>query len=287
MIRSGTKPLKRQPRRHFHQVYGDTSPYNIPDFTLDKGLWNGDQNADGAPTECTGYTVARILTNLTGIVRDPDFAYAAALFIEGVGPTTEGADFHAAMQAAVAVGSLAMNAADFEARIKGELFVSDFANWTAQQKTTALKTVQNGTLNALGNGDAFNSLLSTLYTGKISVSIGTPWFWGTFDADGILPVPDIKNITGLPWHDWVIEGKKTINGVPYLIGYPHQGEGFGARGYVYLSREAINAALSVDGTGAITFDPQAIRWVQLLGILIQRFPALAPKIPQLISAWNG
>jgi hypothetical protein len=307
LIKGGTRPLRRQPRRHAHHVFGSTSPYSIPNFNLDMG-WHPDQMADNAPTECTGYTVAKILTDLTGIMRDPDWHYAAARFIEGAPPGVDGADFHAAMNGAVGVGSLPATAAILTAKHNGELTVSDWTNWDANQKALALKYVQNGTLNALGNGEPFDSILSASYTGKIGICIGSPWFpeWSaagignsftrnpdgsmSFGAGvtktGIMPKPLITQLGSLGWHAYVVLGKDSTYKSEYAIAYPHQGDGFGEKGIVYFDRDTINAVLAIPGTGAITFNPYADHWASLIGIVLGRFPLAVPFAPQLLQVWK-
>lgn len=284
MIGNGTRPAKHiHKEKHFHHLFGAADSV-IPDFNLDTGFTMPDQDKDNAPTACTGYTVSDILTDIFKIPFDPDFSYAAALKVAGDPPNTNGASFHAAMQGGVALGVLPMALAHISSKSNGELFISDWANWESEQKKAALSYTENGILNVLGNGDAFSSILSALWTGKIAVSIGTPWFpeWSYNITNGIVQQPQL---TGQypSWHDWAIKGKKTINGVPYLIGKTWQGDRVGDGGWLYFSREAINTALSVEGTGALTFNPNALRWASLLGILIQRFPNLAPFLPQLLS----
>lgn len=285
-MKSGTRPAHHIAKeKNFHQKFGGVTIASIPDFNLDTGI-NGmpDQDSENAPTECTGYAVADILTDVFKMPFSPDFSYAAALYLDGSGPSIDGASFHAAMQAAVGVGVLPKALANLSATQLGELYISDWKNWNLQSKKSALGYVENGILNALGNGDAFDSILSSLYVGKISVSIGSPWFneW-MFSTNGVVATPALAG--NYPaWHDWAIKGKITINGEPYLIGKSWQGTRVGNNGWLYFSRAAINAALSVPGSGALTFNPNALRWVSLIGILVQRFPALLADLPMLINA---
>lgn len=281
-MRNGTRPLKRQPRREFHRHFGGS--FIIPSFSLDKG-WHPDQNADNAQTECTGYTVAKILTDLTGIQRSPDFHYAAALYLEGSIPTTAGADFHAAMQSAVAVGSLPLSKAGISAKGSSEIFVANWDNWTQDERRVALQTLQNGTMNALGFADPYTSIISAAYNGQTGVSVGSPWYreWRP-GADGIMSAPaNAQDTTGLPWHNWVILGQTYIGVKWYAVAYPHQGENFGNKGLVYFDKETINAIMQVSGTGAIVFNPKAIRWISLVAIAVQRYPFLLAHLSELIK----
>ncbi|MHB1097907.1 MAG: hypothetical protein ACYC3F_17245, partial [Gemmatimonadaceae bacterium] len=89
------------------------------------------------------------------------------------------------------------------------------------------------------------------------------------------------------WHNYTIDGKTTINGVPYLIVYSLQGNRIGDNGKLYFSRETINKALTVTGSGALTIDPNATRWIYLLGMLSLRFPQMITLLPQLINSYHA
>lgn len=288
-MQSGTKPLLRLPKTQFHTVFGSTAPDNIPDFNVDAGIWMPDQNVLGAPTECTGFTGADILTDITKVLQDPDFIYAAALYLEGEGPTTGGADFHIALQGLVAVGSIAQAAIPlgFSAVQMGELYVANWNNWPAAIKALALKNVQNGTLNLLGNGDPFDSIMSAVYTSKIAGSLGSIWYdeWDNIGPDGILPMPsNLEGFTYSPWHNYAAKGKKTINTTKYIPLKSWQGPSYGDKGWCYMSREVANAVFAVAGTGAIGLNPNAMRWASIIGILCERFPILLTDLPTLLRA---
>lgn len=280
---NGTRPAKHLHYvRKFKHAFGGIE---IPDFNLDSGL-NGmpDQEKDNAPYECTGYTAADILTDIFRTPFSPDFSYAAARYIAGDGPEgTQGTSFHAAGQSMVAVGGLNKNVAPINASQQGEKYISDWNNWNPSQRF-ALSYIQNGLRNVLGLGDAFDSIRSAAFQGGIGISIGSPWFpeWTNNINGGIVQVP---NLTGSysTWHNYAVKGQKTINGVPYLIVKSWQGTRVGDNGWLYFSRETINAALSVPGSGALTIDKSAVRWISLLGILTQRFPALLSYLPALLK----
>lgn len=243
-----------------------------------------DQLMDNAQTECTGYTTSDILSDICRRKFTPDFSYAGAFRITGEQPTLAGASYTAALQGAVAVGVLPKEEATINAATQGELVVANWDSWSSSDKTDALKFVQNGTYNVLGNGDAFDSIISALYTNKIGVSVGSPWFpqWMTNIQAGVVQMP-VLNGNYEAWHNYAAKGKRTINGIPYLIIKSWQGTRVGDGGWLYFSREVINAALSVPGSGAITIATTGNRWAALLGILVQRFPNLAPFIPRLLG----
>lgn len=281
----GTRPAKDLHRVKPYPHFGDISVQDIPDFDLGKNLPLQDQEKDDAPYECVGYTAAHILSSIFNIPFSPDFSYAAARYIAGDGKEgTQGTSFHAGLDALVAVGGLPKGFATISASVNGEQYISDWNIWTRKEKAFALKQIQNGIRNVLGLGDAFTSILSAAYQGGIPVSIGSPWFdqWRTNIQGGILQSP-ILNGQYQSWHDYTIDGKTTINGVPYLIAYTHQGNRVGDNGKLYFSRETINAALTVEGSGALTIDPNAKRLVYLLGMMSLRFPQMISLLPTIIA----
>ena len=178
-----------------------------------------------------------------------------------------------------------MALAPISAKSSGEAYTCLLSNWPASCKQSALKYAENGILNCLGNGDTFNSVLSACYTGKIGIAVFSPWF-SNFEAvtsSGIVSIPDTSESTYPIWHCYEVTGQKTINGIPYLSVKSWQGANVGNAGELYFSQEVVNAALSVSGAGAYTFNPQAIRWISLIGILANRFPQILPLLPQLLA----
>lgn len=293
---NGTRPTQHTPKKSFHHLFGGTDISQIPDFNLDAGIWNPSQDDDERPTECTGYSPADIATDLFKVEFTPDFSFAANFAVTGETPTSAGASFIGAIQGFIAYGALPNSLATISAKERGEIYVGTFSNWPTISKTSARLRRQNGMLNVLGNGDAFSSILSALWTGKIAVSCGSPWFqeWGNaLTGNGqlksaIMPVPANAQQQGsspsIPWHDYNMKGKKTINGIPYIIAKPWIGPNAGDGGYVYLSQETVNAVLSVSGSAAVTINPNALWWVSIVGIITDRFPQTLPLVPQLLRA---
>lgn len=263
-MKSGTRPVSRIPRTKFHHKMGVHSEMlgatAIQDFNLDKGLWMPDQVADSAPTECTGYGVSDVISDLTGQLQSPDFSFAAAQWVEGVTPNTGGADGHDAMQGAVIRGTLPKTAATFSAKTIGELYCANMQNWNLVQ-SLALKNVQNGALNALGYDAPFDSILNTMLVSKISVCVVTPWYANWFDApNGIVPEVDFSQDTSqLPWHFWNIKGTKSGR----LVGKVWAGDKIGDKGWLYYSSQTINNVLSLPGTAAMVFSPKLSRFVSV------------------------
>lgn len=287
---NGIKKITRVPSKRFHEVFGTVT--GIPDFLIDKGI-NGfpNQETEQRPYECTGEAVTDILSDVYGVKLSPDFSYAAGLDIEGIdGQDPDGCDMLATMEGAIGHGVLALASAPLTAQTNTEAFCSDFNNWPQSSKDLALNRVQNGVMNVLGNGDAFDSIVNACYLGKQGVSVGTPWFPEFFaDATGIVQnMPNVSKLTDalgnpLPWHNWAVKGKITFNNIPYVMVKSWQGA-VGDKGWLYFNRETINAILSISGTGAFIFNPNAIRWVAIVAIICKRFPQALPLLPKLLTA---
>lgn len=298
----GTRPAQHLSRvKPFEHRFGAATLQVIPDFNVDPGLWMPDQNADQGFTECVGYTGADHMVDIFHTLFLPDFSYAAARYITGEGPGTNGASFHAGMEGLVGVG--ACPAIDYEristvftAKGKGELYVSDWRNWPAQAKTDSLGYVQNGVRNVLTPGmDAFDAILLAAYQTKRGVSIGTPWMFSppaqkagnyqTWDARGVCETPDLSlNYFFFPWHNYAIKGKKTFGGVSYAAVKWWGGDKEGDHGWLYWNRETVNGLLAMPQTGALTIDMDANRWASVVGIAVARFNFALPFKANLIKA---
>lgn len=281
-MKSGTRPAE-----HLHKLkafrFGAIAPADIPDFCVDKGGWWPDQDADNAPTECVGYKSADYMYDLIGEIFSPDFGYAAARYVNGDGPGIDGASFHAGVEGLVAVGALtAANAGNFKALIQGELSVSDFGAWSKDDRALALENAQNGVRNVLLSAfDPFDSIILAAYqTGK-GISIGSQWYIDFNGAPGGI-ISGYKPSPSPLWHNYAIKGQKTIGGQKYAMVKWWNGLN-GDHGWLYFDRVTVNALMDMSGAGALTIDPSANRWLTLLGILLRRFPALLPELPQLFK----
>lgn len=279
ILTSGTRPAQHiYKEKKYHEYFGGIALAQIPDFNLDPGLTMPNQNADNAETECVGYTGADQLTDIFKVPFDPDFSYAVALRTGGDPPGVNGASFHAGEQGLIWFGGLLKSLATISAAQQGEAFVSNLDNWpTINWRNESYKYKQNGLYNVLGFGDAFTSVLSAAYSNKLSVSIGSAWYpeFEEPDVNGIVKIPqNFQSVAGLPWHNYVVKGQKTMFGVKYAIVKSWQGTGIGDKGFLYFPMECINGVLSVIGSGALTINVNANHFLSLLGILSQRFPGL-------------
>jgi|GEM_PF-4563202 len=261
------------------------------------------QTTDHDFTECVALSVADIAGNIDGRAYDPDFSYAFTLKLMGEQPTTAGSDPLAGMQSAVCFGLLPTAEETFTALSVGELYVANFQNYTPAQCQNALQSVKKGVRNVLGNGDDFDSIKAALEAGN-AVSMPMSWFSsftaagfgnivtknpdGTYTTTGggtptgILPTPS-GTVTSHNVAVYAVDKDNVtiaIDGVEYLQIKPWLGKGWGRGGYALINREICNTVCE----GAYVFDPNATRWISILGVLVTRFPTVAPYLPQLLQS---
>lgn len=287
MIKNGIRPVRSQPRRQVHKhlgVFGATLPIN--DFCVDPNIWWPDQNSERAQTECVGYEGADILCDIFKVITSPDWIYMRALQLEGVGPTTEGADPHRGLQAITAFGAPLIEQVPINAWNQGELFCANPKNWPDWVQNDATPYRINGSGTALGNGDAFTSIITAVRNLNHGVSVATLWFpeFENPDARGIVPTPT-RIPAGLGGHNYSVKGMKTIDGVRYAMVKSHQGRGIGDNGWLYFNRETLNFAIQSTPTGG-AFSPliDANRLLSLINIITEDFPA---AVPQLFAILRG
>lgn len=245
----------------------------MEDFNVDSGEWFPNQNITGQYDECVAIFATDTLGDKLNINLDPDFTYAMTLRLEGSIPTTAGSDPWSGMLSAVAYGVLPMSDADFTALQKGELYVSNWQNYSAQDRQTALSYAQNGARNVALD-------LPTLFAeAKTNGGVGIPMTWySSFMA----PAADgtVTQVSGTTTnHMPRLVGQKTINGVACPIIKPWLGKEYGWGGYLVLTPGQFYACVKA----AYVFDSTANRFFSLLGIAITKYPFLSDFIPQLIK----
>lgn len=288
-MKHGSNPVTRVPRRQIHKhlnIMGTTLPTS--DFCLDRNISWPNQDTDQAPTECVGYTVSDILGDIFGTIFDPDWIYMRALQINGQQPgDLSGTDPIAGMDGGMAFGGLRNIDAPFTALLKGEAYCATPANWPSTTQNKALPYVVAGIANALGNGDAFQSIITSAASNKIAVSVSTRWYpeFEHPNADGTVAVPDFtQDYTDLPGHNWVGKGMKTINGKPGLMVKSHQGRTIGDNGWLYFDEATVNGLLAQQGSAATTFALDANRLLSLISMIITRYPQFIPNLNLILKA---
>ena len=240
-MRNGLKPTKRDHRDFSHaRTFGTVIPVYM-EFNLDAGFGFPDQEADGLPEACTGYSQSELCQDEDKRQYKPRFTYDKTQEISGIFPGDTGweqgpCDIRDSLKSTLVYGVQGLNeTTDMEA---------------FQFRRGAYYDV----LNSSGM-DAFDSAIAVMQATKRSISVGTPWFpeWEKTLVGGILPMPVYSgNPSDYPWHNSKICGVKLIDGTPYLIDKSWQGSSFGDGGYVYFNRATFNGIMGIDGTCAFT-----------------------------------
>ena len=90
-----------------------------------------------------------------------------------------------------------------------------------------------------------------------AISFGTPWFssWEQAALKGqyIMPMPtddELKNVNTMPWHNSVLDGWHSVNGVLVYRDKSWQGNQIGQGGFIAFPREVINTVMGISGTVA-------------------------------------
>lgn len=278
---SGSKPLDRQPRRKFDTYFGGT--IMVPDFNLDAGIWNPNQDADNKPTMCTSYHVADTFSDIFRKQYVPGFTFGATTFIENIPPTTAGADPLTALQSAVIAGVLT---SDYNAQPQTEIMDANWDNWAQYQRTAALNNTAVDVHSALGFTDPFNSIISTMWTGQIAVALCTPFYreWFHTGSDGIMQIPDnVMDVAGLPWHCYSAKSKDTILGKEYIGAKTWIGPSWGKNGFGLLSQDVLNSIMLVPGSGALVMVMKGRRWLPLCKIALSRPNTIGYVMPRLLQ----
>lgn len=238
MIKSGAKKIPRDPRDFdllkTRKLGIAKMPELPPNFDIDAHLSMPDQNADGKPFGCTGYTTTEICTDEDGVHYDDiDFTLSKT---KGYDPNG-GADIRESLSTAV-----------------------DFGVKTLKEKAEdAIKHKREAyfRITAQFPFDWFDAIRVAMWITqdeRRAVSMATPWYPEWMNPQkGIVTTP-ISTLAQASWHNWKVVGWKMIDGKSYLIGKTWQGKNYGDNGLAYFSREIINNVMVIRGTGAFTLD---------------------------------
>ncbi len=231
----GVKPVRPDSRDLSHtRTFGAITPHTFPDeFNIDAGLTNPDQNADGYPNGCTGYTQSELCTDEDKIVYKPSYTYDKTRFMEGVQGKDVGCDIRDSLKSTLVYGVQGL-----DELTDGQAFQHRRGSYYAVEQAP----------------DWFDGIRSALTKGH-SVSMATPWF-PEFSSpiNGIVPFPSDFNTRRGSWHNWKVCGWKTIAGIPYLKAKPWIGPNYGDNGFCYFSQPIINKLLDLYYTGAFVVD---------------------------------
>lgn len=260
-IQHGVDPTSLDKRDFsFLRTFGASQTVELPKtFDLDSGLYpmpnqnipNDFFGIPALPYGCTEYTGNELCTDEDKTPYNPYFTESK---------------IHASQRGGIDMRTPLQSLCDDGALPKG--YAVDFLadNEAKKHKRSAYFRVGQ-------SPDYFDGFRKAMFSNNRSISIGTPWFgewsstgWGSnrLEHSGFMPVPDIKNISSLSWHCYKICGWIEKDGVPYLKCKPWLGDFFGDKGWIYLSREVLNAVMTILGTAAFTLakvDPEEIKTV--------------------------
>lgn len=237
-LKSGARKTYKDHRDFsFHRTFGAVT--NFPaEYNVDSGFGFPDQNADGLPYGCTGYTQSELGQDEDGIKYLPAYTYKQTRLMEGTYDEPVGCDIRDSLKSATIYGLQAEGETEAQALLhrKGRYF---------------------NVIDPFNNMDAFDDCRNGMFlfnSEKRSVSIGVPWFpeWEGTASDGVLPQPHDFNVSRASWHNAKVSGWKLINGAPYLIVKSWQGPNYGDHGYCYIGRDLFNQVMTISGTGAFT-----------------------------------
>lgn len=260
----------------FHISYGTLpTPLTTLEYNFDIGKTLPDQNGDGYPMACRGYTLADIAGDEDDAIYKHQHTYDALSAYEGHS-ISQGGDIRSAVNFGCVMGVQRLDE-------------------TTDQEAESHRRGQPFVIDKLMDFDWFDSFRAALRNAQSPISVGTIYFpeWLNTASDGILTSQFVFDGT---WdtemgHNYKICGEKTIQGQPYLIAKTWQGPNFGDRGFCYFSRETFNKAFDIYGTIGIVqpkYSPKDVYYVRLeilqrIVVLISRYisSTLAAKLK-----WN-
>ncbi len=215
------------------KTFGAFAPTSFADENnLDVGFTNPDQNAEGLPYGCTGYTQAEICTDKDMRLYKPKYTYDKTRMMEGTEGMQVGCDIRKSLKSTNVYG------------------VQAYDETTDQE---AIAHRRGAYYSIEPAPDYFDGIRSALARGR-AVSMATPWY-GIFNLpeNGIIKAPSDYSQES-PYHNYKACGWKTINGSPYLKIKPWIGPHYGDQGFAYMPREVVNQLLHQTYTGAFTLD---------------------------------
>lgn len=255
----GVLPVKRRKTNYSTRSLGATAVDYSP-FSLDAEFGFPDQNADGAPEDCTIYTQNELC-------EDEDKQKYNRAFLKGKviiesGQPNGPYQIYDSLKCICVYGVQADGETDDQAEThkRGAYFQLE---------------KQNGM-------DWFDSALSVMRTNQRPLSVAGPWF-PVFEVPlfGLIPEIFPSTWTNEPGHNHIVYGLTQVNNKLVLVGKSWQGPNFGNHGEHYWTRTAFNRYMDIFGAAAFTvskFDGQVqtIQWgiIYRLQLLISYYVRL-------------
>lgn len=278
---NGVQPITKDHRDYSaNRTFGVVTTVFPDSLNFDAGFRFPDQNAEGLPQGCTGYTQSELCQDEDRVQYQPRFTYDKTIYMSWQNIEGLPQDIRTSIKSTIMYGVLPNTALQ---KIAG-FIAPDVTDTEASKHRRAAYYV----LEKNEGLDWFDSIRNMLLAGSAieydtgissnrSISMVTPWYreWTrpNVPKSGIVKRPagfDVKaggastSVIGkildllarlfgssggaTPWHNWKISGWKTIDGVPYLMGKTWQGL-VGDTGWMYYSREIVNELMEIYGTG--------------------------------------
>jgi hypothetical protein len=230
---SGVLPNRYDRRDYsYERTFGAVDAAQLPkEYNADLAYDFPDQNKDGYPNGCTGYTQSETGQDEYGIPFDAAYVYRNTLTLANLPP-------------------------DSPCQIRDSFKAVGLWGLQPRKGGNALDYKRGRYFDVDKVGDYFDGVRSALWLNRMSkrtVSVGTPWHWPMLAANGIMKGPKkYAWPAGLVGHNYKICGWKTLGtkdwSQPYLIVKAHCGAGWGDGGYGYMSREVFNKLMNISGT---------------------------------------
>lgn len=221
-----------------HRTFGTTATLLSPmEYNYDAGFGMPDQNADGYPEGCTGYSQSEEAQNADGNRYKAVYTYDKTLQMQGL-PAGSPCDIRTSMKSTQVYGvqEPAENTdVEAESHRQGPFFNVDL----------------------VPGMDWFDSIRLALRNNpKRCISMATPWFneFRNWDANGVLPSFFTGDPNTMPWHNHLFTGE-TIVPDPFILDKSWQGPNIGDKGYLKWNRTLVNAVMAISGTEAFLRRP--------------------------------
>lgn len=270
MIKHGIQPNRYDRRDHSHErTFGTIDPLSLPkEYNADRTGEFPDQNRDGYPNGCSGYTQNDTGENEYNKRFDPAFVYQNTLTIANLPPHSP-VQVRDSFRAVRLYGLKPMDSRDGDPSLykRGKYFDVDKV------------------------GDYFDGARVALWLNRQAnraLSVGTPWYWSFIKPDGFMRDWGKKK-AGDVWHNYEVTGWKTVDNKECLIVKAWCGPSWGDKGYGYMSREVFNRLMGISGTFLYIqrnwdqTDIPSIRFdlIEFVMDLLRRFKK--PATPELID----
>lgn len=267
-MKPGVRLVKKDHRQwSLHRTFllGSTSFVIPPEFNLDAGLTNPNQDKEGLPLGCTGYTQSELCQDEDKRAYNPRFTYDRGLTLSGINPDDPrfekvGCDLRDSLKSTISYG---------------------LDDWRG---TDPAAYVREGYYDVLdgATGDPFDATITAMWSQRRSVSVATLWQYEWFETQhGLITSVYIPNPKAPP-HNFKICGVKMISGEAHLIAKPWIGPQYGDKGFAYFPRSIVNRMLAIEGAAAFTLapkteTPQTVR-LPLIDNLCSRLRILVKQI---------